>query len=389
MKILQVIPYFVPAWDYGGPVRVCYELSKELVSRGHEVTVYTTDALDVKNRIEKQEEIIDGIRVKRFKNLSNAFAYRHNIFLSPNMLLPMKELGNFDVIHMHEYRTLQNALIHHYAKKYGTPYVLQAHGSLPRIVAKQRLKKLYDNLWGYRLLKDASKVIALTETEAVQCKSMGVKEDNIEIVPNGIAPSEFDNLPRKGEFKKKYGLNDSQKIILYLGRIHETKGLDLLANAFAGLSKDFNEAKLVIVGPDDGYLSALKALVKELKIEGKVLFTGPLYGEEKLRAYVDADVFVTPSFYGFPVTFVEACACGTPIVTTQRWCNLGWIQNQVGYEVAYDGNCLEDALARLLNDADLAEQFRERGRKLVREQFTWSRITEQLEHIYLSAEALR
>ena len=86
MKILQVIPCFAPAWDYGGPLRVCYELSKELVQRGHEVTVYTTDAFNSKNRITKSEEVIDGIRVRRFKNLSNSLANKHNIFLSPDML---------------------------------------------------------------------------------------------------------------------------------------------------------------------------------------------------------------------------------------------------------------------------------------------------------------
>jgi len=384
MKILQVIPYFVPAWDYGGPLRVCYDLSKQLVRRGHEVTVYTTDALNATDRIKQREEVTDGIRIKRFRNMSNAFAYKHNIFLSTSMLLPVKELRSFDVVHMHEYGTLQNVLIRHYVKKYGIPYVVQAHGDLPRVVAKQGLKKLYDSLWGYKLLRDASKVIALNETEAEQYKGMGLREDKIEVVPNGVDLSEFENLPRRGEFRRKHGLDNSCKLILYLGRIHETKGIDLLVKAFAGLSKHFADGNLVIVGPDDGYLLVLKALVRELKIEEKVLFTGSLYGEEKLAAYVDADVFVTPSFLGFPVTFVESCACGTPIVTTLRGDNLGWIHDQVGYVVAYDENSIEDALTRILNDADLAGQFQEKGRKLLSEQFTWSKITEQVEHMYLN-----
>ena len=83
MKILQVIPYFVPAWDFGGPLPVCYELSKQFVKRGHEVAVWTTDALNARSRIAQPEETIDGIQVRRFKNVSNSFAYRHNIS-SPN-----------------------------------------------------------------------------------------------------------------------------------------------------------------------------------------------------------------------------------------------------------------------------------------------------------------
>ena len=71
---------------------------------------------------------------------------------------------------------------------------------------------------------------------------MGVSEDKIEIIPNGVDLSEFDNLPERGEFRREYGLGSDQRIILYLGRIHKTKGLDLLGKAFAELSKNFNKA---------------------------------------------------------------------------------------------------------------------------------------------------
>jgi len=389
MKILQVLPYFVPAWDYGGPLQVCYALSKQLVTRGHEVTVYTTDALNAKERVKQREETIDGIKVKRFANLSNTVAYKHHICLSLGMLSAMKELRSFDVIHMHEYRTLQNTLVHHYAEKYHVPYVLQAHGSLPRIMTKHRLKKLYDSLGGYRLLRDAARVVALTEAEARQYKNMGVTEGKIKIVPNGINPSDFDSLPSRGEFRKRYGLSDNEQIILYLGRIHETKGIGLLVRAFAGLTKEMEGVRLVIVGPNDGYLDTLTRLTASVAVSDKVLFTGPLYGAGKLGAYVDADVFVTPSFYGFPVTFVEACACGVPIVTTEKGDKLDWIHNQAGYVVEYDESQLKDALAAVLTNRVLAQQFQENGRKLVRQRFAWSRIVEGLEQIYLEVTAMR
>ncbi|MFC2017363.1 glycosyltransferase [Chloroflexota bacterium] len=386
MKVLQVIPYFVPAWGYGGPLPVCYGLSKELVQRGHEVTVYTTDALNAKNRIEMSEEIIDKIKVKRFKTLSNTLAYNHNIFFSPGMISMIRNnLKYFDIVHVHEYRTLQNTLIHRYAKKYNIPYLLQAHGSLPRIAVKQKLKKLFDMLWGYKLLRDASKVIALTEIEAEQYKSMGVSEDKIEIVPNGVDLSEFESLPERGEFRRKYGLDNNQKLVLYLGRIHETKGLDLLVKAFANLPKDFNDVKLVIAGPDDGYRLTLKKLIKELGIEGRVLSTGPLYEEEKIKAYVDADVFVTPSFYGFPVTFLEACACGLPIITTtQAQGRLDWLDSQAGLTVSYDKDQLGEAISRILNNDKMRREFGEKGKLLVREQFNWCKIAQKMEQVYLS-----
>jgi len=386
MRILQVIPYFYPAWAYGGPPRNVYGLCKELVKRGHEVIVFTTDTLNGRNRVRETQEIIDGIEVRRFRNLSNTIAYRDKIFISPGMIFGLRNsLRNFDIIHMHEYRTLQNLIVHHFARKYGTPYVLQTRGSLPRIMAKQRLKQIYDILWGYRLLRDASKVVALTQIEAEQYKSMGVSQDRIEIVPNGIDLAEFENLPQRGEFRKKWRINNSRKIVLFLSRIHKIKGPDLLAKAFATLVKDYNNIQLVIAGPDDGYLPMLKKLIQELKIEEKVLFTGLLYGRDKLAAYIDADVYVLPSAYEiFGRTLLEACACGTPIIVTDRCGIADVIDGQAGLAVAYDKDALGKALLDILSDDQMRLQFGEKGKLLVREKFNWEKISEQVEDIYES-----
>ena len=362
---------------------MCYGLSKGLVQRGHEVIVYTTDTLDAKNRIKAREEVIDGIKVRRFGNLSNSIAYNHNFWLSPAMLSTVRNnLKYFDIVHMHEYRTTQNVMVHHYAVKYGIPYVTQAHGALLRKAPKRSLKRLYDNLFGYRILKDAARVIALNETEVDQYEKMGIARNKINIVPNGIDLSEFENLPAKGEFRKKYGLRDDDKVVLYVGRLHQTKGLDLLVKAFAELNID--NARLVIVGPDDGYLATLTGLIEDFAIADRVLLTGPLYERSRLEAYVDADVFVTPTFYGFPVTFAEASACGLPIITTEDDPRLDWIHNQVGYVVAYDVNQLKDAVLKIITNRDLVPQFQENGRKLVRDRFNWSKIAENVEGIYLS-----
>ncbi len=383
MKILQVIPYFVPAWDYGGPVQVAYRLCKEMVARGHEVTVYTTDARDGKKRTEKKEELIDGIRVRRFPNLSNALASRVKIFLSPGMLPVIRDgLSRFDLVHLHEYWTLQNVMAHYYAKKFGVPYVLQVHGSLPIMADRQVLKRWYHNLWGKNLLRDAARVIALTGTEAEQYESRGVAKDRIVIIPNGIDLSEFANLPPKGEFREKYGLNSSVRIVLYLGRIHKTKGIGLLVQAFSRLIAEEQDVRLVLVGPDEGYLSELRDIAGKVGIGEKILITGPLYGTAKLEAYVDADVFVTPSFSGFPVTFLEACACGLPIVTTENGDRLDWIDRQAGYVTEYDAGQMGKAIARILHDLPLREKLGKNGMKIVREKFSWTAIAEQVEHVY-------
>ena len=384
MKILQIIPYF--AWAYGGPVRVVYDLAKKLVERGHSVTVYTTDAndekssfLDIINKIKN----INGIKIKYFKNMSNSVAHKHHLFISPAMILTVRrELRGFDVIHIHDYRTFQNIVVHRYANKYEIPYVIQTHGSVLPFFQKQGLKKIFDLFFGYRILRDASKVIALTNTEAEQYKRMGVDEDKIEIVPNGIDLSEYENLPEKGEFRRKYKIKDNEKIILYVGRLHESKGIDLLVKVFADLTNELKDIKLVLVGPDDGYQLILEELVQSLKMDDKVLFTGFVTKDKKMAAYIDANVFVLPSFLGFPVTFLEACACGTPIITTNNGDTLDWINDKVGYVVEYDKDQLQDAIYKVLSDEGLRRRFGEKGRRLVMEEFGWDKVVEKVESIY-------
>ncbi len=383
MNILQVIPYFLPAWDYGGPVSVVYNLSKELVKRGHEVTVYTTDTLNVRNRIRERKETIDGVKIRRFRNLSKSIAYNHNIFLSPGMLLGIKKaLKSFDIIHMHEYRTLQNALVHHYAKKYSIPYVSEASGSLVVDFRKRRLKKIFYSLFGHKIIRDASRLIAMTPTEVEQYRELGVDEAKVIQVPNSIDIIEYEQLPEKGSFRRKYNIKE-ENIVLFLGRIHKVKGIDILVEAVAKLIKEGRSVRLIIVGPDDGYLPTLKKLIKELEIEEEVLLTGPLYGRDKLEAYVDADVYVLPSIYEtFPTTVLEACACGTPIIVTNKCQIASLVQNNVGFVVSYDKDQLRNALLDILTDAEVRMRFGERGRTLVREKYTCSYRAQQIEAIY-------
>lgn len=320
MKILQAVSYFPPAYAFGGPVNVAFHLSKALSKKGHALVVYTTNAKDTKSKLKANlNSSINEIIVRRFRILSFPLFKNYKPFITPQLLgFARNEVKNFDIIHLHEYRTFQNVILHHYAKKYGVPYVLQAHGSLPRIIAKGKLKKVYDFLFGYRLLRDAFKVFALNEVEFKQYVRMGVPKENIEVMPNGINLSEFDNFPSKGSFKKKFKIGDDEKILLFLGRIHKIKGLNILVQAFAEIAKEFSKTKLVIVGPDDGYLSTVETLVKQLGIDAdNVLITGSLFDKEKIEAYIDSFVYVLPSLYeAFPMTILEAYACSKPVIAS-------------------------------------------------------------------------
>lgn len=383
MKILQVISSFPPAYAYGGPLQAAYGMSQELVRRGHKVSVFTTDVYDADSRFKAAQNPVDmdGITVYRFRNLSNSLAYK-NLPLAPSMLTALRrEIKNLDVVHIHEYISAQALFTRYFCQRYGIPYVLQPRGSLPAIIEKEGLKRLYDWIWGQRLIRDAAKVIALNQMEAEQCRSRGANGAKVEIVPNGIDLSEFKELPKRGEFRKKHNLDSVEKIILYVGRIHKIKGLSLLVRAFAKL-RDFPEVKLVITGPDNGYLTVLKELVRELKLEEAVLLTGALYGRDKLEAYVDAEVYVLPSFYDvFGNTVLEALACSLPVIVTDR-CGIAEVVAEAGCVVAYDEDRLRDALLKVLSDGGLRRRLGIEGRKLVSGEFKWDVIVGKLENIY-------
>ena len=383
MKILQICPIFPPSpLNFGsGVTNVVYYISKELVRKGHEVSVYTSTYLGPHEKMSSVNNptIIDGIEVYHFPYTLGYYTF----FITPSIISHMKKnIRKFNIVHLHDNICFQSIICHYYAKRYNIPYILQTHGSLPKIAGERKLKWMLDMAFGYRILRDARKVIALTEAEVEHLKNISVSEDKIESIPNGIDLSEYKNLPEKGAFRRKCGIRDDEKIILYLGRIHKIKGINLLVEAFADLVKELDDVRLVIVGGDSGFLPKLKRQIEDLKISDRILFTGALYERDKLEAYVDADVYVLPSVYEiFGITVLEACACGTPVIVTDR-CGITDIVEKVGYVVEYDKDQLRDAIFKILSDEGLRRRFGEEGKRLVNAEFGWDKVVRKVEEIY-------
>jgi len=393
MRILQVISTFYPALAFGGPVKVAYNICMELTRRGHDVEVFTTNAYDQTRNFEpiSREQIINGFKVTYFNNKLRF----SNLFISSEMITTLcKRFREFDVIHTHFGRQTYDIVVSLCSRKYTIPYILQAHGSLPRIGSWRRLKWFYDVLFGYRVLRNASRVIALSHVEADQYRRMGVPEEKIAIVPNGIDLSEYANLPSQGAFKKKFGIPEDKKVILYLGRIHRIKGIDLLIKAYAYLIEKVGnkDAVLVIAGPDDGYLNNAKALAYSLRVSDSVMFVGPLYGVDKLAAYVDSNLCVLPSKYEtFPMVLLEAYACGKPIVAS----NIGGLK-----ELIMDGETgllfeagnfkqMAEKMLYLLNNVGRAVELGRNARKLVEEKYSIDKVADDLEALYMEVVKVR
>lgn len=385
MRILHVVPSFAPCFAHGGVVNASYQIAKKQVEDGHDVTVYTTDSCNERLRFEDNYNVdVDGIKVFYFKNLSNNIKNKLTIDTPVSAISHIRRtIADFDIIQIHEHRHSLAIATHRYAKKNRIPYVLQAHGSVLPFFQKEKLKDIFDKLWGFDILHDASRVFALTEVEKEQYLKMGVAEDRIEIVPLGINLDEYTNLPETGNFKSRHSIDAEDKVILFLGRIHEIKGLDLLVNAFDKIRND--NVKLAIVGGDSGFKDTLDEMIEERDLQDKVIFPGVLTGREKIEALVDCDVFVMPSRYeSFTTSGLEAMACGKPLVLTRNNHIHTWVKDNVGLVCDFDEDDLSNCIETLLDNGELCREFGETGRKLIEDKYDWDKVSKHIESIYRS-----
>ena len=396
MKILHVAHFFYPCLSAGGVVNASYQIASKQ-SEDNDVKVISSDSC--KERLKfpngRYDVDVDGIKVDYFRNLSNGFKLK--TMLDTPLAAPFKirnDIKGYDIIHIHEHRQTLAIFASYFARKNNIPYVVQAHGSVLPFFQKEGLKNIFDKVFGFKILHNASCVFALTEVEKEQYLKMGVDEDKIEIVPLGINLDEYENLPDYGKFRSKFNIGENDKLILFVGRIHEIKGLGLLIDSFNDLINQHNEnhsledissssIKLAIVGPDDGYLVKLEDKIKEYSLEDNVIITGPLYKEEKQEALVDCDLFVMPSKYeSFTTSGLEAMACSKPLVLTKNNHIHDWVDGNVGLACDDNKDSLREAIEKALFDEDLSLIFARNGQKLIKEKYNWDIINDQILEIY-------
>lgn len=378
MRILQVTPFFYPAWAYAGVPRVVYQLSRTLVKRGHEVTVYSTDAMDRRSRIRGAVKDIDGIKVHHFKNISNLLAYDYRIPISPGIIpVIRRDAKDFDIVHLHTLRTIQNVIVHHYVMKYGVPYVLQLHG-LFTLRGKLRAQRIFDAFFSSRLLNDASKIVVLSD---FVLRHLSLDRKKVTIIPNGVDLG-CENPPPYGRFREKFGIKQ-EHVVLFLGRVGVDKGLDFLVRGFSLLARDLEDVALVISGPNDGYEHELRNLVRKLKIEDKVTFTGFLT-EEVACAYVDADVLVNPkAIEEFGLVPFEAILCGTPVIVIRGSGCAEWLKKTGGgYSVRYgDALGLKKLMLKALENRNVQREVNKAKMNVIKN-FSWDKVAASMEELY-------
>lgn len=382
MRVLHVSPSFYPAWAYGGIPRCAYELCRALVGLGESVTVWTTDAFDAERRLHEREAVVDGIFVRRFRNLHNGLAYHRQLYLPLGILqAPWHDLAEFDVVHIHSHRHLLEALVGAAALRRQIPYVFTGNGTVPAIERYVLVKRGLDLLGADAILEHAAACIAVSEAEIPQYEAVGVERGRVRVIPNGVRLDEFARLPPRGAFRRVWGIGEAP-LIVFVGKITPRKGVDVLLRALAQLPAS---VQLVIAGNFMMPEQPIRAIVEQLHLHDRVRFPGLLLGDDRNAAYVDADVVAYPSTDEiFGLVAAEALMCETPVVVCDD-SGCGELVRAAGGGrlVPYgDAGALAAALRTLLDDAAERRRCATEGRRWVEQHLGWTEIAEQTRAVY-------
>ena len=387
LKIVHILPFYDPV--IGGMEELVKNIAESLVSKGHEVDIFTADSGHRGKFLGRPKtEKIGGVNVFRFRPLFQ-FGF---ISFFPG-IIPALFKKDYDIIHLHAYRHFHTEIGSWVGRWRGIPTVLHGHGPFYyQNISRFKLfcYRFYDKLVKHTVLKNVSSIIAFTKIEREAYIERGADSGKIVIIPNGVRDIFF-GKSAGGGFLKVQGLSD-KKIVLSVGRIHPNKRLDVLVNAFAEVLKHEPNAFLVLIGPDGGGYAALEALAKNLNLGQHFKWLGVLESHETLaEAYASAACFVLPSDYEpFGLVMLEAMAASKPVVAVNTGGPSEIIKDgETGFLIER-GNArqLEEKLLFLLKNAQVARKMGERAAKKA-EEFGLRRIVDKIEENYYRLQEQR
>jgi len=377
MKIAHVSMFYLPT--FGGVEQVIYELAKRQVAQGHEVHVFCCDS-DKNQRIEKKEEIIDGVHVHRLPYWARLSL---NTFIWPSLLWRFK--GKFDIVHSHVSGHDYVLFVGLLSKIKGFKHIHTTH--CPWTDASFRPKIIRPFLFLNDLIMNKisfsfiDRVIPITPWELDILKKF-TDEDKIRVIPNGMDNILFKKI-KNNNLRKKYKITE-KNLVLFFGRLNPTKGPEKLAQTAINITKKRKDIAFVWVGPDEGKAEEVKKLIKPYK---NMFYLGAIRGKDKIaEMYQSADIYVMPSYReGLPLTLFEAMASSLPIVASPV--------NGIPYEMKEPENGsfvnygdikeMETKIIKLIDDKKLSKKIAQNNFKKAK-QYDWDDIEKKYMKEYKS-----
>lgn len=369
MKILHVVPTYLPARRYGGPIVAVHGLCKALAARGHTVDVFTTNVdgdgtLDVPANA---PVLLDGVRVHYF-----ASTFRRLYFSQEMSKTLRRRISEFDIVHSHAVYLWPGVLAAKTAAKARVPYVISPRGMLvPELIRqKSRLTKtLWLQLLERRGFARASAIHFTSRLEWDEAKRVNLPLPSPIVIPNGIDFEPRPDVPR-----------DDQTLV-FLGRVTWKKGLDRVITALPR----WPNVRFVVAGNDDENLTPrLRELAESAGVADRVQFLGAVYGDAKNELLARATLFVLLSTSeNFGNAVLEALAMETPVVLSSE---VGLAEDVVR---AGAGAIGLDAVEALLQDRERRATMGRNGRALVESRFAWNRVAGEMEEAYCSIRSRR
>ncbi len=376
MRVAHVTPYFAPAFRYGGPPRSILGLCTALQQAGVEVEVVTTAANGGADLPWSPDvRLFDNVPVRYCRP---AFPRR---FFGADIARALREaIGRADLCHIHGLWNVPEWQAARLCRATGVPYVLSPRGMLqPAALARGTARKRV----AYRLLErrnllGAARLHATSDEEA-STLAQYVPDGRVVTIPNGVEIP--DAIPR-GRLRARLAIDSDDPIVVFLGRLHPIKRLDLLASAVARVRERVPALHLVVAGPDENEFAATLARAFA-PLGDHVHLVGPVDGDEKRALVADATlVAVCSDSESFGMSVVEAMAAGVPVVVTKT---CPW------EEVAAEGSGLwveqtVDAVAAgietIVSDRTRAADMGRAGARVARGRYAWRAVADAMSRCY-------
>jgi len=370
MRICHVIDNL--SLDRGGPVAVVAGLAMAQQRRGDCVSVVCRSIARSGDRSGRIAQVDPGALLVQLQRVGGG---RTPIADALDVLRP-------DVVHAHGVWEPIQRRAAAWASRRAVPFVLSSHGMLhPVPMADGRLKKrAYLWLLG-AAVRQAHCVFVTNDAERANALRLGAR--SAVVLANGVDVSEVRGTDAAA-FRQFVPSLGSRSFVLFLGRIHEIKGIKQLVRSFAILRRGGASVDLVLAGPEDGAGAAARKLAEALGIASHVHFSGAVYGALKASALAGCELLVhRPRYEGFGMNVIEAMDARKAVVTSAV---TGAAQSapQGSIEVAEDSDAgFARAVASLLADDRRRAAVAERGRAWVESELTWDAIARQLGGLYL------